>query len=74
MEIANFILTIISTCAAVASAFAAVISIRTKKKIDNINNKLSGNRSTQITGDLSVKNNGSNEGIMVGVNTGDIRK
>ena len=71
MEIANLVLTIISTIAAVVSAGAA-LSVNSQVKI--LNNKISGNRNIQNSGKISVKNQGDNQGIISGVNAGEIRK
>lgn len=74
METANFILTVINTLAAVASAIAAFMAIRAKNEIKKIHNQIDGNRNIRFSGDMNIKNNGKNDGIIMGVNTGEIRK
>lgn len=74
MEIVNFILTVINTLAAVASAIAAFIAIRAKNEIRRIQNQLDGERNVQISGNMNIKNDGNNDGMIMGVNTGEVRK
>lgn len=71
MEIASLVLTIISTIAAVVSAGAA---LSVNSQVKKLNNKISGNRNIQNSGKISVKNQGDNQGIISGVNAGEIRK
>ncbi len=68
MEIATFILTVISTIAGVLSAIAAFGAKNEVKKM-NIGK---GSSNAQITGNVNVKNKGDNSGIISGVNTGEI--
>lgn len=68
MEVANFILTAISTIAAVVSSIAAVTA---RNEVKSLRNQIAGNKNIQNTGEVSVKNNGKNEGIMLGVTTGE---
>lgn len=74
METANLVLTAINTVAMVVSAIAAVLTIYAKNEVKKIHNQMTGNNSVQVSGDVSVKNDGDNQGIMSGVNTGEIRK
>ncbi len=71
MEIASLVLTIISTIAAVVSAGEA---LSVNSQVKKLNNKISGNRNIQNSGKISVKNQGDNQGIISGVNAGEIRK
>ena len=71
MEIANLILVVISTIAAVVSAIAAV---STKNEVKKLNNQISGKGNIQNSGKVSIKNDGDNQGYYFGVNTGEIRK
>lgn len=71
MEIASLVLTIISTVAAVISAGAALSA---NSQIKKLNNKISGDRNIQSSGKINVKNQGDNQGIISGVNAGEIRK
>ena len=70
MEVANLILSAISTLAAVVSAIAA---IRAKEEVSKLNAQL-GNKNAQISGNVHVKNEGDNSGVISGVNTGEIHK
>lgn len=74
MEVLNLVFTGISTVAMVVSAIAAVLTIHAKNEVKKICNQMNGNNSVQVSGDVSVKNDGNNQGIMSGVNTGEIRK
>lgn len=71
MEIANLILAAISTIAAVISAIAALSA---KNEVKKLNNHISGKGNIQNHGKVSIKNDGDNQGIISGVNTGEIRK
>ena len=71
MEIANLILTTISTLAAVVSAIAAISA---KNEVKELKNQITGNGNVQNSGKISVNNKGNNQGIMLGVNTGETRK
>lgn len=71
MEIANLILTIISTIAAVVSAIAAISA---KNEVKELKNQITGNGNVQNSGKISVNNKGNSQGIISGVNTGEIRK
>lgn len=71
MEIANLIFTTISTIAAVVSAIAA---ISVKNEVKALKNQIAGNGNVQNSGKISVNNKGDNQGIISGVNTGEIRK
>lgn len=71
MEIANLVLTTISTLAAVVSAIAAISA---KNEVKKLKNQITGNGNVQNSGTISVNNKGNNQGIMLGVNTGEIRK
>ncbi len=65
------ILTLISTIAAVISAVAAV---QAKNEVKKIRNQLNGDKNVQVTGSVSVNNQGKNTGVVSGVNTGNVRK
>ncbi len=67
MEIATFILTVISTIAGVLSAIAAFGAKNEVKKM-NIGK---GSSNAQITGNVNLQNKGDNSGIISGVNTGE---
>lgn len=71
VQIANLILTAISTAAAVVSAYAAISA---KHEVSWLKNQISGNNNAQNSGKVNVENNGENQGVMSGVNTGDIRQ
>lgn len=71
MDIANLVLSLISTVAAVVSAYAAISA---KHEVTRLKNQISGNDNTQNSGEIDVKNEGTNQGVISGVNTGDIRK
>lgn len=71
MEIANLILTTISTLAAVVSAIAAISA---KNEVKELKNQITGNGNVQNSGKISVNNKGTNQGIMLGVNTDETRK
>lgn len=71
MEIANLILTIISTIAAVVSAIAAISA---RNEVKELKNQITGNSNVQNSGKISVNNKENNQGIISGVNTGEIRK
>lgn len=71
MEIANLILAAISTIAAVISAIAAVSA---QNEVKKLNNQIAGKGNIQNSGKVSIKNDGNNQGIISGVNTGEIRK
>lgn len=70
MEVASLILAAISTVAAVVSAVAA---IQAKNEVQKLTNNLSGDRNVQLSGKLNIKNKGNNQGVISGVNTGDIQ-
>lgn len=71
MEIADLILTTISTFAAVVSAIAAISA---KNEVKTLKNHISGNGNVQNSGKIIASNDGDNQGVISGVNTGDIRK
>lgn len=71
MEMAGFVLSVISTIAAVVSAIAAILA---KNEVKRLNNQITGNGNIQNSGKINVKNKGDNQGIISGVNTGEIRK
>lgn len=71
MEIASFVLATISTIAAVVSA---IIAVSAKKEMEVLKNQITGNDNVQNSGKISVNNKGNNQGIISGVNTGEIRK
>ena len=71
MDVANLVLTAISTLAAVVSAITA---IRAKSELHKLKNSISGNNNTQFSGNVTVNNKGRNDGILSGVNNGVIRK
>ena len=60
-----------STIAAVVSA---VIAVGAKNEVQKLKNTINGNKNTQISGDVSVSNSGDNNGVISGVNSGDIRR
>lgn len=68
MELATFILSVISTIAAVLSAIAA---FGAKNEIKRLNIG-KGNSNAQIMGNVNIKNKGDNSGVISGVNTGEI--
>lgn len=71
MEIASFVLTAISTIATVVSAVAAILA---KNEVKKLENQITGNSNAQNPGKISINNQGNNQGIISGVNTGEIRK
>lgn len=66
MEALNLVFTGISTFAMVVSAIAAVVTIHAKNEVKKIHNQITGNNSVQASGDVSVKNDGDNQGIVSG--------
>ena len=71
MEIASLVLSAIGTLAAVVSAIAA---IGAKSEVKKLKISITGNKNTQVSGDVSVSNGGNNCGVISGVNTGEINK
>ena len=71
METANFILSFISTIAAVVSMLIALSAKRDIKKLKQHINGIGNNLGTQKA---KVDNRGLNVGIISGVNSGDIWK
>ena len=71
MEIANLILTVVSTISAVISAIAAITA---KNEVRKLKNAVRGKANSQNCGKISVHSGGNNGGTIVGVNTGEIRK
>mgnify|MGYP000075971499 CR=1 FL=1 len=69
MEVASFVLTAISTLAAVVSAIAA---IGAKNEVKKLKNSINGNNNTQVSGDVSISSGGNNRGVISGVNSGEI--
>ncbi len=69
MEVASFVLTAISTLAAVVSAIAA---IEAKNEVKKLKNSINGNNNTQVSGDVSISSGGNNRGVISGVNSGEI--
>lgn len=69
MEVASLVLSAISTLAAIVSAIAA---IGAKSEVKKLKNSISGDKNTQISGDVSVSNGENNHGIVSGVNSGEI--
>lgn len=69
MEMASLVLSAISTLAAVVSAIAAIGAKSEVKKLKNI---INGNENTQVTGAVSIGNSGNNQGVISGVNSGEI--
>lgn len=69
MEVASLILSAISTLAAVISAVAA---IRAKDEVTKLRNSICGNDNTQVSGNVQVENSGGNNGVISGVNSGEI--
>ncbi len=74
MEIANLIFTAINAVAMVVSAVAAVVTLRAKKDLQNQINNMHGTNNAQSSGAVNVNNQGNNNGLVAGVNTGDVRK
>lgn len=65
---AMFVLTLIGTVAAVVSAVVAVCA---KNEVQRLVNSIKGDRNAQA-GDVRVENKGDNQGVILGVNTGEI--
>lgn len=68
MENAMFILTLIGT---VASVVSAIVAVRAKNEAKKIVKGIIGNHNVQ-TGDVQVKTEGDNYGVISGVNAGEI--
>lgn len=71
MEVAAFVLSLISTIAAVVSA---VVAVSAKNEVHKLRNRIDGDQNAMVSGNISITNEGENKGIISGVNTGDIRK
>lgn len=69
MEIASLILSVISTLAAIISAVEA---IGAKNEVEKLKNIIRGNDNVQVSGNVEIKNDGNNRGIISGVNSGEI--
>lgn len=63
-----FVLTLIGTVAAVASA---VVAVRAKNEAKQLINSIKGDRNAQA-GNVCAESKGNNQGVITGVNTGDI--
>lgn len=71
MEILSLILAVISTIAAVISA---IVAVSTRNEVKKLSNQVNGSGNLQNSGKISIKNHGDNQGIISGVNTGEINK
>lgn len=71
MEIANLILTAISTVVAIVSA---ILAVSAKNEVKKLKNQINGNDNVQNSGKISVSNKGNNQGVISGINTGEIRQ
>ena len=65
------ILSVISTLAAVASV---VIALMAKRDVKKLRQQIIGTGNNLGTQKVNIKNGGSNQGVISGVNSGDIRK
>ncbi len=67
----TLILNVISTMATVVSA---IIAVRAKNESKKILKEIREERSRNLksSGDVQIKNNGSNLGVISGINSGDI--
>lgn len=74
MEIANLIFTAINAVAMVVSATAAVATLKAKKDLQEQINNMNGTNNAQSSGTVTVNSQGNNNGLVAGVNTGDVRK
>ena len=74
MEIANLIFTAINAVAMVVSAAAAIAALKAKKDLQEQINNMNGTNNAQSSGTVTVNSQGNNNGLVAGVNTGDVRK
>lgn len=70
MEVAILILTAISTIAAVISAASAICA---RSEVLRLKNYINQNVNSHKSGDVSVENIGNNNGVISGVNSGEIK-
>ena len=58
----------------IAAVVSAIAAVSAKNEVKKLNNQISGKGNIQNSGKVSIKNDGDNQGIISGVNTGEIRK
>lgn len=71
MEIANLVLTVISTIVAIVSA---ILAVSAKNEVKKLKKQINGNDNVLNSGKISISNDGNNSGVMSGINNGEIRQ